>query len=100
MATFAHGTVAAKRSRATTHAATRGTSMTGFDDELDHVCAWGRWHSGDALNDATAVPDPGREPVRPREATTWTAGARARRGRRLRLVTDHGAATSVLRPVR
>ena len=74
--------------------------MTGFDDELDHVCAWGRWHSGAALNDATAVPDPGREPVRPREATTWTAGARARRGRRLRLVTDHGAATSVLRPVR
>ena len=74
--------------------------MTGFDDELDHVCAWGRWHSGDALNDATVVPDPGREPVRPRTATTAPAGARARRARRLRLVTDHGAATSLLPPVR
>ena len=74
--------------------------MTGFDDELDHVCAWGRWHSGDALNDATVVPDSGHETVRPRAVTTVPAGARARHGRRLRLVTDHGAATSVLRPVR
>jgi len=74
--------------------------MTGFDDELDHVCAWGRWHSGDALNDATVVPDSGREPAPPRTATTAPAGARVRRARRLRLVTDHGAATSLLRPVR
>ena len=74
--------------------------MTGFDDELDHVCAWGRWHSGDALNDATVVPDPGRERVPSQAATTRVADARARRGRRLRLVTDHGAATSSPRPVR
>jgi hypothetical protein len=77
----------------------RGISMTGFDDELDHICAWGRWRSGDALNDATLVPDPGREPVRPRVSTAWPA--RPRRGsRRLRLVADRGASTSLLRPVR
>ena len=74
--------------------------MTGFNDELDHVCAWGRWHSGDALNDATVVPDPGRERLPPRPMTPGVADARARRGRRLRLVTDHGCATSVRRPVR
>jgi len=73
--------------------------MTGFDDELDHICAWGRWRSGDALNDATLVPEPGREPVRPRASTASPARPR-RGGRRLRLVADHGAATSVLRPVR
>jgi hypothetical protein len=79
----------------------RGIPMTGFDDELDHICAWGRWRSGDALNDATLVPDPGREPLRPRVSPVGPAGARPRRGsRRLRLVTDHGAATSLLRPVR
>lgn len=74
--------------------------MTGFDDELDHVCAWGRWRSGEALNDAIVFPDPGPEPVRPHEPTTWTGVARAGRGRRLRLVSDHGATTGTLRPVR
>ena len=73
--------------------------MTGFDDELDHICAWGRWRSGDALNDATLVPDPGREGVRPRVPTA-SLGARPRLTRRLRLVTGHGAATHLLRPVR
>ena len=32
--------------------------------------------------------------------TAWAAGARPHRARRLRLVTGHGAATNLLRPVR
>jgi len=76
--------------------------MTGFDDELDHVCAWGRWRSGDALNDATLAPDPGRDPGRPRvpSGAAVPLARRSRGTRRLRLVADRGAPTAVLRPVR
>jgi hypothetical protein len=71
-------------------------------DELDHVCAWGRWSSGEALNDAMLEPGGGRDETR---VARWTPGAasglRGRNTRRLRLVADAGPrGVRVVHPVR
>jgi len=75
--------------------------MTGFDDELEHVCAWGRWSSGAARNDATMVADgPGERSLpRVRSTTADPSPRRVHGCRRLRLVADSGAGPRILRPV-
>jgi hypothetical protein len=71
--------------------------MTRFDDELDYVCAWGRWRIGQARNEPTAGPAARHGPdarVRARcgPAVTRPAGRlRPANRARLRLVTVGGA---------
>jgi len=66
----------------------RSRSMTRFDDELEYVCAWGRWRIDQARNEPE-LHEPAPRPVAPahreRAAPQRT---RTRRGRaRLRLVS-------------
>jgi len=74
--------------------------MTRLDDELDYVCAWGRWRIGQARNEPTAAAAGERhclDPrVRGRHAHTATRlGSTSSTGRaRLRLVTVGGAVLS------
>ena len=59
--------------------------MTRFDDQLDYVCAWGRWRIDQARNEAV-LPAERRPPPRKPEAVHGTRNE-VRRGRaRLRLV--------------
>ena len=61
--------------------------MTRFDDELDYVCAWGRWRIDQARNDSV-LPIERRNPPAPRARVIVHGAPNAlRRGRaRLRLV--------------
>ena len=78
--------------------------MTRFDDELDYVCAWGRWRIGQALNEPTAGPSERHcLDARVRGRHTHTAprlGSRLRSANptRLRLVTVGGAVLAARRP--
>lgn len=80
--------------------------MTRFDEELDYVCAWGRWRIGQALNEPTAGPGERHcldARVRGRHTHTHTAtrlGSRVRAASctRLRLVTVGGAVLATQRP--
>jgi len=78
--------------------------MTRFDEELDYVCAWGRWRIGQALNEPTAGPAERHglgARVRGRHAHTATRlGSRVHSGNRarLRLVTVGGAVLAAQRP--
>jgi hypothetical protein len=69
--------------------------MTRFDDELDYVCAWGRWRIGQALNEPVLSWTGERRcldhRVRQRLAQKTVRKTSATRGSaRLRLVSDAG----------
>ena len=71
--------------------------MTRLDDELEYVCAWGRWRIDQARNEPVVGATPERRNDRPRERVLFMrlpAGTAkpARARARLRLVTDGGAA--------
>jgi hypothetical protein len=64
--------------------------MTRFDDELEYVCAWGRWRIDQARNDSV-LPAERRHAPPPRERVVHGARKPLRRGRaRLRLVAGAG----------
>jgi hypothetical protein len=67
--------------------------MTRFDDELDYLCAWGRWRIGQALNEPVCRPGEPRgvDQRLPQRSLQKTTRSSVRRGpSRLRLVTDAG----------
>jgi len=60
--------------------------MTRFDDELEYLCAWGRWRIGQARNDPVLQADAPVDMAAQRERVVQQRGV-ARLGRaRLRLV--------------
>ena len=64
--------------------------MTHFDDELEYVCAWGRWRIDQARNEPTLESTAEeRSPARRDGVAAHRPSASTRRGRaRLRLVAD------------
>jgi hypothetical protein len=65
--------------------------MTHCDDELEYVCAWGRWRIDQARNEPVlgAAPEDGRPAPRRDAVAVHRPSSSMRRGRaRLRLVRD------------
>jgi hypothetical protein len=73
--------------------------MTRLDDELEYVCAWGRWRIDQARNEPVVAATPERRSDRPSNRVLFTrlpasTAKPARAVARLRLVADAGAVTT------